>query len=83
MRFSCKYRYSFFALILVRIPCRSIIQLVTYRYSYLNFKCFLFTAQLTDPVDTRQVLQPVESNEGDPDGPSPTPPQVGCASSDI
>lgn len=32
-------------------------------------------AQLSDPVDTRQVLQPVESNEGDPDGPSPTPPQ--------
>ena len=27
-------------------------------------------------MDTRQVLQPVESNEGDPDGPSPTPPQV-------
>ena len=22
------------------------------------------------------MLQPVESNEGDPDGPSPTPPQV-------
>jgi len=30
-------------------------------------------AQLTDPVDTRQVLQPVESKDCGPDGPSPTP----------
>jgi len=28
---------------------------------------------LTDPVDTRQVLQPVEKMDGGPDGPSPTP----------
>merc|ERR1712130_888869 len=28
---------------------------------------------LGDPVDTRQVLQPVEKMDGGPDGPSPTP----------
>lgn len=31
-------------------------------------------AQPGDPVDTRQVLQPVESKDCGPDGPSPTPP---------
>jgi len=31
-------------------------------------------AQPGDPVDTRQVLQPVEGKDCGPDGPSPTPP---------
>jgi hypothetical protein len=64
-------------------PCNSFIFLLYLEQKILVgcgfdilFFLYIFAAQMTDPVDTRQVLQPVENSEGDPDGPSPTPPQV-------